>query len=217
MFRTPKSSQAPFRGPPHVRPLRKRSARYVPLYGARTITITPVGASLCAPATQTFCTMRNFVNKKSAKTKPSLERGGGPHVSVFQFSISIFSALNYKYLLSVNDCGGGVVTNGLFRSLLCSLQKESLHKSHATTHPSPPWRKIISNLTAGHINSKNQASAYGATFPLKGRQGITTVSRTKNKATQSHVPRSPPPSFVGSPLPEGAYQSLPPMEGPAYV
>ena len=80
--------------------------------------------------------MRNFVNKKSAKTKPSLERGGGPHVSIFKFSCMIFSALNYKYLLSVNDCGGGVVKNDLFRSLLCSLQKESLHKSHATTNHS---------------------------------------------------------------------------------
>ena len=113
-----------------------RLARCIPLYGARTTAPYTVGASLCAPATQTFCTMRNFVSKRNATFLPSLERGGGPHVSVFQFSIRIFSALNYKFSLSVNDCGGGVVANGLFRSLLCSLQKESLHKSLATTHHS---------------------------------------------------------------------------------
>ena len=107
LFRTPKRSQAPFRGTPHVRP---------PMHETST--------------------KRNFVNKRNAYILPSLERGGGPHVSVFQFSISIFSALNYKYLLSVNDCGGGVVENDLFRSLLCSLQKEYWHKSHATTHHS---------------------------------------------------------------------------------
>ena len=95
-----------------------------------------VGANCVRPPMRKTRTMRYFVNKRGAQTKPSLERGGGPHVSVFQFSISIFSALNYKYLLSVNDCGGGVVKNGLFRSLLCSLQKEYWHKSHATTHHS---------------------------------------------------------------------------------
>ena len=149
MFRTPKSSQAPFRGTPHVRPpMRKTSTMHYLHKQAHNYDYT-VGASLCAPATQTFCTIRYFVNKKSAKTKPSLERGGGPHGSVFQFSISIFSALNYKYLLSVNDCGGGVVTNDLFRSLLCSLQKEYWHKSHATTHHSsvsPVERVPIYNL-----------------------------------------------------------------------
>ena len=52
------------------------------------------GAFDARPSMHETSTKRNFVNKRNAYILPSLERGGGPHVSVFKFSCMIFSALN---------------------------------------------------------------------------------------------------------------------------
>ena len=61
LFRTPKSSQAPFRGTPHVRPpMRKTSTMHYLHKQAHNYDYT-VGASLCAPATREIRTMHTFV------------------------------------------------------------------------------------------------------------------------------------------------------------
>ena len=52
-----------------------------------------VGANCVRLPTREIRTMRNFVSKRNATFLPSLERGGGPHMGVFEFSFKVFSAL----------------------------------------------------------------------------------------------------------------------------